>query len=159
MGAWSDLEVDVSRVKGYAETLFTDRQRGSFDASDALGENAEAAKGELQDVLLHPEYGGMAEHVDDAGGPQALLDALAGDSDLNDRLKRGHALAVVAIHAGDDAVIPDGRTTQRGSDARERLREWAQSFGQIAPYQLGYTTSSTDGFGGSVTNTYDRYDA
>lgn len=159
MGAWADLKIDVGRVEGYAKTLFTDRQEGGFAGEDATGINADAAKGELQDVLLHPEYGGLAEHVDDAGGPEALLDELAGDSNLKGRLKRGHALAVVAIHAGDDAVIPDGRTSQRENSARERLREWAESFGQIAPYQLGYTTSSTDGFGGSVTNTYDRYDA
>jgi hypothetical protein len=158
MGAWDDLRVDPSRVRGLAETIFTDRQSGTFDAGEAAGENAATAKGELQDVLLHPEYGGLAEHVDDAGGPQALLDALASDDQLKGRLKRGHALAVVALHATDDAVLPDGRTQQRGTGARERLREWAQSFGQIAPYQLGYTTTSTGGIGGSVTNTYDRYD-
>lgn len=159
MGAWDDLSVDVSQVRGLAESLFTDRQSASFDASEVIDDTEPAAKGELQDVLLHPDYGGLGEHVDDAGGPEALLDALANDTELQSRLKRGHALAVVAMHAEDEAIISGGRTTERSNSARDRLREWAQSFGQIAPYTLGYTAASTDGFGGGVNNIYDRYDA
>lgn len=159
MGAWDDLTVDLPKVRGLAENLMTDRQRGQFDAARAKGDAESAAKGELEDVLLHPKHGGLGQHVDDAGGPEQLLDALAGDSELKDRLKRGHALAIIANYADDDAVFSGGPTDERSNKARDRLHEWAQSFGQIAPYQLGYTSTSTDGLGGSVTNTYDRYDA
>lgn len=157
MGAWDDLSVDVSQVRGLAESLFTDRQSASFDASEVIDDTDPAAKGELQDVLLHPDYGDLGEHVSDAGGPEKLLDALANDAELQSRLKRGHALAVVAMHAEDEAIISGGQITERSNSARDRIREWAQSFGQIAPYQLGYTSTSRTSGGGAFAGTMDSH--
>jgi hypothetical protein len=142
MDAWADLTIDVRMVRGLAQYYITDRQRASFDASEVGSEDrVEAAKGKLEDVLMTD--GNMSQYVDDAGGPDALLDALANESTLESRLDRGLALAFLSVYGPDTAIVSGSRRQERADGFEDELMRWARSFGEIASYQLGYTTTST----------------
>jgi len=141
--AWSDLKVKLSEVKGHAENLLTDRQSGGFDPGLIDRARTDIARGHLETALM--QKGDLAQYVDDAGGPDALLDEMQENATLQPRLEQGIALAFLAKFAGDEAVIPSGRN-------------WAEGFGRIAAQVLGYTDTASECFGGGLSNTYDRYD-
>lgn len=151
MGAWADMTLSMAEVKGLAENLLTDRQSGGFNPDLTNMEREQAAKGRLEDVLF--KAGGLAAFVDDAGGPDALLDALADDATLNGRLQRGFALAFLDLFADDDAVIQSGRTAERSGRFAGRLKGWAKAFGSIAPHVLGYTNQPSPAGAGAFAST------
>ena len=154
--AWSDLEVKAAEVKGHAENLLTDRLSGDFDPALVTRERENIARGHLETALM--QKGGLAQYVDDAGGPDALLDEMQGNATLRPRLEQGIALAFLAKFAEDAAVIPSGRTAEREKGFQDELENWAEGFGRIAAQVLGYTDTASEGFGGGLSNTYDRYD-
>ena len=154
--AWSDLEIKPSEVKGHAENLLVDRQTGGFDLGLINPSRSDVARSHLETALM--QSGDLAQHVDDAGGPDALLDKLEGNATLRPRLEQGIALAFLAKFAEDDAVIPSGRTAERENGFQDELENWAAAFGRIAAQVLGYTDTASEGFGGGLSNTYDRYD-
>jgi hypothetical protein len=153
---WSDLEVKPSEVKGHAENLLTDRQTGTFDTGLIDRARTDIARGHLETALM--QSGDLAQYVDDAGGPDALLDEMQGNATLQPRLEQGIALAFLAKFAEDDAVIPGGPTSERQQGFQDELENWAAGFGRIAAQVLGYTGTASEGFGGGLSNTYDRYD-
>jgi hypothetical protein len=154
--AWSDLDVKPKEVKGHAENLLTDRQSGSFDGGLITSEREDIARGHLETALM--QSGGLAQYVDDAGGPDALLDEMQENGTLQPRLEQGIAIAFLAKFADDDAVISGGRTSERQQGFQDELETWAAGFGRIAAQVLGYTDTASKGFGGGLANTYDRYD-
>jgi hypothetical protein len=153
---WSDLEVKPSEVMGHAENLLTDRHSGGFDSARITREREDIARGHLETALM--QKGDLAQYVDDAGGPDALLNEMQENATLQPRLEQGIALAFLAKFAGDDAVIPSGRTAEREKGFQDELENWAAAFGRIAAQVLGYTDTASEGFGGGLSNTYDRYD-
>lgn len=152
--AWSDLSVSPEEVAGHAKTLLTDRQSGQFDPSDITPERTKVARGHLEDVLM--DEGGLAQYVDDKGGPDALLDALEAETSLQSRLQRGMALSFLAKFAEDVGVISGGRTSERADRFQEHLEAWARSFGAIAPHEIGTASTTSQAIGGGLTNSYDR---
>ena len=151
MGAWADMKLDTAEVKGLAEHLLTDRQSGSFDQSLITTDREQAAKGRLEDALF--KAGSLAAFVDDADGPDALLDALADDATLDGRLQRGFALAFLDLFADDDAVLQGGRTAELSGRFATRLEGWAKAFGSIAPHVLGYTNQPSPAGAGAFAST------
>ena len=154
--AWSDLKVKDAEAKGHAENLLTDRQSGAFDSGLITPEREDIARGHLETALM--QKGDLAQYVDDAGGPDALLDEMQGNATLRPRLEQGIALAFLAKFAEDDAVIASGRTAEREKGFQDELENWADGFGRIAAQVLGYTDIASEGFGGGLSNAYDRYD-
>jgi len=154
--AWTDLDVTTDDVKGHAENLLTDRQSGSFDSGRITQSRTDTARDHLETALM--QQGDLAQYVNNAGGPDALLDKLEGNTVLKPRLENGIALAFLAKYADDDAVISSGRTEDRKQTFQDELENWAEAFGRIAAQVLGYTDSAADGFGGGLSNTYDRWD-
>lgn len=153
--AWADLSVKDAELKGHAENLLTDRQSGSYDSGLATSEREDVARGHLETALMNA---GLTSYIDNAGGPDQLLDNLEGDSTLKGRLEQGIALAFLAKFAEDDAVITSGRTAEREQDLQDDLEDWADSFVPIAAYQLGYTSTTESAGGGSFASTMDAYD-
>jgi len=154
--AWSDLDVKSSEVKGHAENLLTDWQSGTFDTGLITPEREDIARGHLETALM--QKGGLAQYVDDAGGPDALLDEMQENDTLRPRLEQGIAIAFLAKFAEDDAVLQGGRTAEREKGFQDELENWAAGFGRIAAQVLGYTDTASEGFGGGLSNTYNRYD-
>lgn len=154
--AWPNLEVKPSEVIGHAENLLTDRQSGGFDPDRITRERKDIARGHLETALM--QKGDLAQYVDDAGGPDALLDEMQENATLRPRLEQGIALAFLAKFAEDEAVIPSGRTAEREKGFQDELENWAEGFGRIAAQVLGYTDTASEGFGGGLSNIYDRYD-
>jgi len=145
------MELEVNEVKGLAQNLLTDRQSATFDAGKITSARESTAKGRLEDVLL--TEGKLAQHVDDAGGPDAMLNDLANESTLSSRLQRGFALAFLEQFADDDAVIAGGRTTERTERFDTQLKGWARGFGPIAAHTIGYTTTTSTAGGGAFAGT------
>ena len=156
--AWADLEVDASVVQGLAEQLLTRRQTGQFDESRITPERMAAARGELEDALFDAKAGGLAKWIARAGSRTALLDALTAESELQEPLRRGLALAFLALYAPDTAVTADSWRAERGEGLAEKLTRWARSFGATAPHALGYAKSSSrPAPGGALASTMGTY--
>jgi hypothetical protein len=153
--AWTDLKVKPSEVVGHAENLLTDRQTGNFDLGNVSPSREQVARSHLETALW--EDGGLDQYIDDAGGPDALLDELEGNATLKPRLQSGVALAFLTKFAEDDAVLSGGRTAERQERFQSQLERWASSFGSIAAHELGYANTATSGSGGGFSQTMDRF--
>ena len=150
---WDDLTVSPDALRGIAENQLSDRSSGSFPDMDAITDERSAqARERLRTELFRA---GMSDHIDDAGGTEALLDAIAADLDV----ERGLALAYLSEYSTDSMVGAGGLNESRSQTFGDRLEEWAEAFANTAPYELGYANSGAGGFGGGLGNSYDRYDA
>lgn len=160
MGAWADIDEKTDalhdKIEGHAEELVTDRVSGQFDTGDITAKRVTAAKSVVRRHILRNQT--LVDHLDRYSGPEAMLDALAADDSLSDQVLEAIALAFLHVLESPNRITSDGIGQQFTSDFEEDVEQEIEALAGSAPFVLGWTSESGTGFGGGVTNSYDRYD-
>ena len=157
MGAWADKKISASVLKCHGEQLLLDRRTGAFDLDEVGADRVSAAKDVAEDVLFAENA--IVGLVDGYDGPEAFLDALAGESQLTRYVDRVLAYAFLHVYARDGRNTNSSRWAGDAEQMMSKLETAAKALAGLAPHALGQSehTGRASG-GGALASTMGTYD-
>ena len=152
MGTWANKAIDVGLVQGHGEQLLLSRSSGRFDSDQITLQRTQAAKDIAEDALFSRRR--LSALIDQYDGPEAFLDALAGEEQLERYLNRVLAYAFLHVYARDGRNTNTGRWAGDAEHFQDKLSQSAKALALVAPHSLKQSprTGGTSG-GGALAST------
>lgn len=119
MGAWADLQISTSTLKGIAPADLVDRATGAFDPRRITADMLAAAKQRVVQALTPTWRTQMSQ----LGSAEAFMDVFAGMSDLSTYLQHSLAWAGLSIYYWQHRNGRDSRFADSAEYADKMLKE------------------------------------